>query len=73
MKKPAVVRSRRPPVGSGDLEHTTNTIGHVRGSELVDQLYEKDVKITDAQMHDLPISNHDALPQWNYTLSPRPD
>ena len=52
---------------------TTTTTGLTVRAQLFDRLYEKDVKITDAQMHDLPISNHDALPKWNYTLSPRPD
>lgn len=52
---------------------TTTKTGLTVRAQLVDQLYEKDVKITDAQMHDLPISNHDSLPKWNYTLSPRPD
>ncbi len=52
---------------------TTTKTGLTVRAQLLDRLYEKDDKITDAQMHDLPISNHDALPKWNYTLSPRPD
>jgi len=52
---------------------TTTKTGLTVRAQLLDRRYEKDVKITDAQMHDLPISNHDALPKWNYTLSPRPD
>ena len=55
------------------LGTTTTKTGLTVRAQLLDRLYEKDVKITDAQMHDLPISNHDSLPKWNYTLSPRPD
>ena len=52
---------------------TTTKTGLTVRAQLLDRLYEKDAKIADAQMHDLPISNHDSLPKWNYTLSPRPD
>ena len=55
------------------LGTTTTKTGLTVRAQLVDQLYEKDVKITDAQMHNLLVSYHDTLPKWNYILSPRPD
>ncbi len=36
---------------------------------LLDRQYQK-VKITKAQIDALPITRHEALPKWNYTLSP---
>lgn len=39
-------------------------------AHLVDRVYQKGVKITDAQMQALNISRHDDLPKWNYTLCP---
>lgn len=38
-------------------------------AHLIDRPYSK-IKITDAQMNALPITRHEALPKWNYTLSP---
>jgi len=37
---------------------------------LVRRRYERGVKITDAQMHQLPIAKDDALLKWNYTIAP---
>ena len=51
---------------------TTTKTGLTVRAQLVDQRYEKNVKITDSQMRDLPIAHHDSLPKWNYTLSPTP-
>ena len=39
-------------------------------AHLVSRVYEKGVKISDAQMQALNISRHDDLPKWNYTLCP---
>ena len=51
---------------------TTTTTGLTVRAQLVDQRYEKNIKITDTQMRDLPIAHHDSLPKWNYTLSATP-
>jgi len=39
-------------------------------AHLVRRRYEKGVKITDLQMHQLAITKDDALPKWNYTIAP---
>ena len=39
-------------------------------AHLVDRVYEKGVKITNAQMKTISISRNARLPKWNYTLSP---
>jgi len=49
---------------------TTTTTGlHVK-AHLVRKRYKKGVKITDAEMRDLALDKHHALPKWNYTLRP---
>ena len=49
---------------------TTTKTGLMVRAKLVEQEYEKGVKITDAQMKQLPITWHEELPRWNYTLAP---
>lgn len=47
----------------------TRTGLRVRAS-LVRKRYEKGIKITDAQMREISITQDDVLPRWNYTLTP---
>ncbi len=49
---------------------TTTTTGLRVKAHLVRRRYKKDVKVTDAQMHDLALSMDAALPKWNYTIAP---
>ena len=52
---------------------TTTKAGLEVQAHLVDRCYEKGVKITDAEMRDLPIiRHHDDLPKWNYAIAPAP-
>jgi len=51
------------------IRSTTTSTGLEVTAHLVDQDYEKGIKITDDQMRDLPITWHDSLPKWNYTLT----
>jgi hypothetical protein len=54
------------------LRQTTTSTGlHVR-AELVDTLYAKGVKVTNAVMKQLDLHVHTICPQWNYTIQPRP-
>ena len=41
-----------------------------KGKEYYDEVKEKGVKITDAQMRQLAVTKDKALPKWNYTISP---
>ena len=52
------------------LRSTRTATGLQVRAHLIDRHYDKGVKITDTQMAALRISRHDALPKWNYTLSP---
>jgi hypothetical protein len=52
------------------IRTTKTTTGLKVRSHLVDRHYDKGVKITDAQMRDLPITWHESRPKWNYSLSP---
>ena len=54
------------------IRTTTTSTGLKVKAHLVDQHYDKGVKIADSQMRDLPVTSHDSLPSWNYTLAPRP-
>ncbi len=49
---------------------TATTTGLRVRAHLVRRRYEKGIKITDAQMHQLAITKDDALPKWNYTIAP---
>ncbi|MBC8443417.1 ISAzo13 family transposase [PVC group bacterium] len=51
------------------IRTTTTTTGLKVEAYLLDRNYEKGLKITDAQMRALPITWHDSLPRWNYTLA----
>ena len=52
------------------IRNTRTRTGLRVQAHLVDRVYDKGVKITDAQMQAISISHHDTLPKWNYTLSP---
>jgi hypothetical protein len=52
------------------LSTTTTTTGLRVKAQLLDRRYQTGVKITDEQMAALPIARHEALPLWNYTLTP---
>ena len=49
---------------------TTTTTGLRVRAHLVRKPYKKGIKITDAQMCALEITKDDALPRWNYTITP---
>ena len=53
-----------------DIRSTQTRTGLEVRAHLVDRVYEKGVKITDAQMQTINISRNALLPKWNYTLSP---
>ena len=40
-------------------------------AEWTDRKYRRGVAVTDGQMADLNIEQHDTCPQWNYTIKPR--
>lgn len=52
------------------LRSTTTTTGLQVRAHLVQRVYEKGIKISDAQMNALPMIRHDDLPRWNYTIQP---
>ena len=52
------------------LRTTTTTTGLRVSAHLVEKSYEKGIKINNAQMESLPMTRHEALPRWNYTLRP---
>jgi len=52
------------------IRTTTTKTGLVVKAHFVDRQYETGIKITDAQMKQLPITWHESLPRWNYTLIP---
>jgi len=52
------------------IRSTTTTTGLRVRAHLVEQQYEKGIKISDAQMEALPIVRHESLPKWNYTIQP---
>lgn len=50
---------------------TTSTSTGLSVKAYIDQkIYSNGIKITDEQMDRINIKNHDALPKWNYTISP---
>lgn len=51
------------------IRTTVTRTGLAVKAHLIDHPYET-VKITEAQLRAVPIIRHDALPNWNYTLSP---
>ncbi len=52
------------------LRSTTTTTGLQVRAHLVQREYEKGVRISDTQMKALPMTRHEALPRWNYTIQP---
>jgi len=50
------------------LRSTTTTTGLQVRAHLVQREYEKGVKISDAQMKALPMTRHETLPKWSYTI-----
>jgi len=52
------------------LRTTTTKTGLKVRAHLVRRQYEKGIKISDKQMDALPITLHDSLPKWNYTIRP---
>ena len=52
------------------IRTTTTQAGLKVTAHLIVRTYEKGIKITDGQMHALPITWHDTMPKWNYTLTP---
>ena len=50
------------------LRSTTTTTGLRVSAHLVEKRYHRGIKISDAKMKALPLTRHDTLPQWNYTL-----
>lgn len=50
------------------LRSTTTTTGLRVNAHLVETPYDKGIKISNAQMKALPMSRHEDLPRWNYTL-----
>jgi len=52
------------------IRTTATKTGLTVRAELVERKYEKGVRITDAQMKQLPVTWHESLPRWNYTLAP---
>jgi hypothetical protein len=53
------------------IRTTTTATGLQVRARLVKKLYQKGIKITDAQFSQLSITHHTTLPKWNYTLLPR--
>ena len=53
------------------LRTTTTSTGLRVRAHLVRRKYLKGVRISDAEMETLAIKEHELLPAWNYTLSPR--
>ena len=54
------------------IRSTATTTGLRVRAHLVERRYEAGVKITDAEMRRLPVTKHDSLPRWNYTVAPDP-
>jgi len=52
------------------ISTTTTTTGLSVKAYIDSKDYAKGIKISDEQMSRLNITNHDALPNWNYTLAP---
>ena len=48
----------------------TETVLKVKAS-LLDQPYEKGVKVSDQEMKALNFERHATCPQWNYTIKPQ--
>mgnify|MGYP002280029997 CR=1 FL=1 len=53
------------------LRTTTTRTGLRVRAHLVQREYDKGIKISDAQMRASPMTRHQGLPLWNYTIHPR--
>ena len=53
------------------IRGTTTKTGLEVKALLLDQQYQKGVKISDKEMHSLNLERHHICPQWNYTIKPR--
>jgi hypothetical protein len=54
------------------INHTQTQTGLTVHAQLVTQIYKTGVKVAQGLMDTLNIQFHDVCPQWNYTISPRP-
>ena len=52
---------------------TTTKTGLTVACELDAVHYAKGIKVSDAEMNALAITRNDFHPEWNYTISPRPE
>jgi len=55
------------------IRGTTTTMGLTVKASLVEGVYEKGQKVSDAEMETLNLERHETCPNWNYTLRPRPE
>jgi len=55
------------------IRGTTTTTGLKVEAELDQEVYSRGRKVTNQQLNTLVLTKHDVCPQWNYTLSPRPN
>jgi len=53
------------------ISGTTTTTGLTVKSFLVEGVYEKGQRVSDAEMEALNLERHETCPNWNYTLRPR--
>ncbi len=52
------------------IRTTTTKTGLRVEARLVDRPYETGIKIADEEMRAIPITRHESLPKWNYTIAP---
>lgn len=55
------------------IRGTTTTTGLKVKASLLEGVYEKGQRVSDAEMEKLNIEHHAVCPNWNYTIRPRPD
>ena len=55
------------------IRGTTTTTGLTVKASLVEGIYEKGQRVSDAEMETLNLERHEICPNWNYTLRPRPE
>jgi len=55
------------------IRGTTTTTGLTVRVSLVEGIYEKGQKVSDAEMETLNLEHHEICPNWNYTIRPRPE
>jgi len=55
------------------IRGTTTTTGLTVKAFLVEGVYEKGQKVSDAEMEELNLERHEVCPNWNYTIRPRPE